>query len=224
MFSRLERIIDETDFLKIKQIKVLIVGLGGVGGHAFEALVRMGVVNFTVIDNDVFDVSNLNRQLLATQDNISLKKVLEAEKRAKTINSDVNIEALDWFLNTDNFDKLVIDRFDYVLDCCDTVETKILLIKKCLENNIKVISCMGSGNRFDPTKLEITNIWKTNNDPLAKKMRKLLKDNHITKKVNVVCSREIPVKSGQQIGSTSLVPSVAGIYMASFVINDIISK
>lgn len=224
MDERILRVIPEDKYEIIINLHVLIVGLGGVGGSAFEALLRMGIKNLVVIDSDKFDVSNLNRQVLANINNIGHFKAIEADLRAKSINPDILVESRVTFLDESNFKDIDIKRFDYVLDCCDTVNTKLLLIKECLSNNIKIISSMGTGNRIDPTKLEITNIWKTSGDPLAKKMRKLLKDNRISKKVMVVSSREVPVKVSNPVGSTSLVPNVAGYYMASYVINDVLKK
>ena len=129
------------------------------------------------------------------------------------------------FLNETNFNEIDINKYDYVLDCCDTVTTKYLLIKMCNENNIKLISSMGTGNRIDPTKITIMDIWKTNNDPLAKAMRKILRDNNIKCKVPVVTSTEIPIKTHQKtVGSISLVPNVAGFFVASWVFNDIINS
>ena len=224
MDERILRVISLEELNKIKNLNVLIVGLGGVGGSAFEALVRMGILHITVIDNDSFDISNLNRQVLSNLSNIGQNKAKEAALRAKLINNDIIVDSKEMFLDESNFKDIDISKYDYVLDCCDTVNTKLLLIKECISNNIKIISSMGTGNRLDPTKLEIANIWKTSGDPLAKKMRKLLKDNHINKRINVVYSKEIPVKVSNPVGSTSLVPNVAGYYMASYVINDVLRK
>ena len=224
MFERTNLLFEMNDLNKFINSNILIVGVGGVGGACLEALVRMGLKNVTVIDCDVFQESNLNRQLLCTKDNIGHSKVKEAVLRAKSINSDINIVDKEMFLNEANFNDININQFDYVIDCCDTVTTKYLLIKKCLDNNIKVISSMGTGNRVDPTKLEIMNIWKTNNDPLAKAMRKILKDKGINKRVNVLCSRELPMKiQSRTPGSTAFVPNAAGFCIASFVFNDIMN-
>ncbi len=224
MFERTNLLFEMNDLNKFINSNILIVGVGGVGGACLEALVRMGLKNVTVIDCDVFQESNLNRQLLCTKDNIGHSKVKEAVLRAKSINSDINIVDKEMFLNEANFSDININQFDYVIDCCDTVTTKYLLIKKCLDNNIKVISSMGTGNRVDPTKLEIMNIWKTNNDPLAKAMRKILKDKGINKRVNVLCSKELPMKiQSRTPGSTAFVPNAAGFCIASFVFNDIMN-
>ncbi len=203
---------------------ILLIGVGGVGGACLEALVRMGLKNITIIDNDVFQETNLNRQILSTKNNIGESKVKEAVLRAKSINPNISIKGLEMFLITSNIDEINYKEYDYIIDCCDTVTTKLLLIQKALENNIRIISSMGTGNRIDPTKLEITNIWKTNNDPLAKIMRKLLKENNIKAKIPVVTSKELPIKNiNRTPGSTSFVPNVAGFYIASYVFNDIIS-
>ena len=224
MDERILRVISLEQLNKIKNLNILIVGLGGVGGSAFEALVRMGIEHIVVIDNDKFDISNLNRQVLANIHNIGHFKANEAVLRAESINPDIFIESKVMFLDESNFKKIDISSYDYVLDCCDSVNTKLLLIKECLKNKVKIISSMGTGNRTDATKLQIANIWKTSGDPLAKKMRTLLKENRISKRVDVVYSTEVPVKVSNPVGSTSLVPNVAGYYMASYVINDVLRK
>lgn len=225
MLERLKLLICDEDIEKIKNINILLVGVGGVGGACFEALVRFGVSRFTIIDNDVFDISNLNRQILSNLNNIGHSKVLEAKLRAESINDNICIKTLDMFLDESNINQIEFANFDYIIDCCDTMTTKLLLIKKSLEYNVNIISSMGTGNRFDPTKLVISNIWKTDGDPVAKVMRKLLRDNNIKEKIPVVYSKELPVRIASRTpGSTSLVPNVAGFYIASYVINDIINK
>lgn len=225
MLERMELLLDSNVINKIKNTKILIIGIGGVGGAAFEALVRLGVQYITVIDNDVFNKSNLNRQILSNINNIGNSKVKEAVLRAKSINTNICVDYYEMFLNEANFNEIDLTKYDYVLDCCDTVTTKYLLIKNCNELNVKLISSMGTGNRLDPTKITITDIWKTNNDPLAKAMRKILRDKGIKCKIPVVTSLEIPIKTRDRIvGSISLVPNVAGFYMASWVFNDIINK
>ena len=225
MLDRLNLLINNDDIKKIQSINVLIVGVGGVGGACFEALVRLGVCNFTIVDNDVFDISNLNRQLLSNLNNIGHSKVLEAKLRGESINNDICINPIEMFLNEANIDELEFSEYDYIIDCCDTMTTKLLLVKKALEYNVKIISSMGTGNRLDPTKLVISNIWKTEGDPVAKVMRKMLRDNNIKAKIPVVYSTELPIKiNSRKPGSTSLVPNVAGFYIASYVFNDIISS
>ena len=222
MDERMLRILSKEELDKIQNINVLIVGLGGVGGAAFESLVRTGIKNITVIDNDKFDISNLNRQLLSSRTNIGKNKALEAHLRANDINPDCLVKYMEMFLDESNIEEIDIKQFDYVLDCCDSVNTKVLLIEKCVEFNIKLISAMGTGNRLDPTKLLITDIWKTNYDPLAKKIRSILRKKNIKSKIKVVTSTEIPRKSSDGVGSLAFVPNCAGFFVASFVINDII--
>lgn len=223
MFDRLKVLVDDETFEKIINTNILLIGLGGVGGACFEALVRLGIKKITVVDGDIFDETNLNRQILATTSEIGNKKVFSADLRAKNINHDISVECIDLFLNDDNIDKIDFTKYQYVIDCCDTVSTKILLVEKAIQNKVKIISCMGTGNRFDPTKLEITNIWKTENDPLARVIRKLLRERNINYKLPVVSSKEVPIKIHSRTpGSTSFVPNVAGFYLASFVFNDII--
>ena len=225
MLERMELLVNNDVINKLKSIKVLIVGIGGVGGACFEALVRLGVTNITVVDNDTFSLSNLNRQLLSNRNNIGELKVNEAVLRAKSINPDILVNTHNMFVNEANINELNIRQYDYVFDCCDTVTTKYLLIKKCVDNDVKIISSMGTGNRLDPTKIVIKDIWKTENDPLAKAMRKILRENGIKNKIPVVTSLELPIKTGSNIiGSISLVPNIAGFYMASWLFSDIIDR
>ena len=224
MLERSKMLFSDEQLNKFCNSNVLIVGVGGVGGACFEALVRMGIKNVSIVDGDVFSESNLNRQLLCIRDNIGHSKVNEAVLRAKSINPDILVNSYEMFLNEANINELDYDKYDYIIDCCDTMTTKLLLIKKAIEYNVKIISCIGSGNRIDPTKLEIMNIWKTQNDPVAKAMRKMLRDNDIKYKLPVLCSTEIPIKTHERTpGSVSFVPNVAGFCIASYVFNDIIS-
>lgn len=225
MFDRLTKIIDEKSFAKIKNLNILLVGVGGVGGYALETLVRMGINNITIVDYDKVEITNINRQIIATSKTINKYKVDVAKERALSINPNIKIKTIKDNINKDNYFELFKDSYDYVIDACDTITTKILLIEYCVLNDIKIISCMGTGNRLDPTKLEITNIWKTNNDPLAKIIRKLLKEKNIKEKIPVICSKELPIKiKDRNPGSTSIVPSVAGIYITSYIINDTLKK
>ena len=224
-FERLQKIISEDDFKRLSNIKVLIIGIGGVGGYAFEALVRSGVINITIVDADNVEISNLNRQIIATHETIDMQKCIAAKNRAESINKDVKITTINKFIIEDNIDELFNTNYDYIIDACDTISTKVHLIKKAHKKNIKIISCMGAGNRFDPSKLSITEISKTSYDPVAKVIRKLLKDAGIKKKTYVVASTEKPVKTSDRIpGSIVTVPAVAGIYCASYVINDVLRK
>ena len=224
MYDRLLKLITNEDLKKINNCKVLIVGVGGVGGYALETLARMGVESFTIVDHDKVEESNLNRQIIALKSNIGKYKVDAFKDRLLDINSNIKVKTSKNFIDKDNIKDLFNEKYDFIIDACDTITTKVLLIKYAKENNIKIISCMGTGNRFDPTKLEITDIYKTNYDPLSKIMRKLLKEENI-KKQDVIYSKEIPIKVSDRVnGSTSLVPSTAGIYCAYYVINNILKE
>jgi tRNA threonylcarbamoyladenosine dehydratase len=223
MFERLLKIIDQQDLTKISQAKVLLVGVGGVGGYALETMVRMGILDITIVDNDLVDLTNLNRQIISLHSNIKEAKVDVAERRGVDINPQVKITKIKEFITKDNIDALFNKDYDYIIDACDTVTTKVALIKKAEDLNIKIISCMGTGNRLDPTKVVIKDIYETNYDPLAKVMRHLLRENKI-KKLPVVTSEEQPIKTDTIPGSSALVPSVAGIYCTYFIINDILKR
>lgn len=222
MFDRLEIIIGDKINL-IKNKTVLIIGLGGVGGYALESIVRSGIEKIIIVDYDIVDETNLNRQILSLNNNIGLKKVDVAYDRIKKINKDCEVIKLDMKVTLDNINILFNEKIDYVIDACDTVEVKKELIRQCLKRKINLISCMGTGNKLDPSKLEIVDIRKTSYDPLAKIIRKMVKEENIKEKVMVVASKEQPIKTNTKtIGSTSFVPAVAGLLCASFVINDII--
>lgn len=218
-YARILKLIKEDQLKKLQNKKIIIVGVGGVGGFALEALTRFGIKNITIIDNDTVDISNLNRQIISNHEVLNQNKTDVALKRMLSINPAGNFKGCDVFLNQDNLEEYISKDADYILDCCDTVTTKMSLIKYAKENKIPIICAMGTGNRLDATKLVVTDIYKTNNDPLAKIMRKLCKDNRI-KKLDVVTSYELPIKTHDRTpGSTPFVPSVAGLYMANFIVN-----
>jgi len=218
----LDRLKIITDTEKFNNITVAIIGLGGVGGHAVESICRIGIDNIILVDNDVINITNLNRQLISLNSNINKLKTKEFKKRILNINKNCNVKLLNIFLEENNKELLFKNKIDYIIDACDTVNTKIMLIRECKKRKIKLISCMGTGFRFDPTKLEILDISKTSYDPLAKKIRMLLKKENIKQKV--VCSKEKPITKSKVIGSNSIVPASAGILCASYVINDIRNK
>lgn len=222
MFDRLELLISNKMNL-ITSKTVAIIGLGGVGGYALEAIARSGIGKIIIVDFDVIDKSNLNRQILTNIHNIGLKKVDVAKERINDINPLCEVIKVDAFLTKENIAELFNEKIDYVIDACDTVETKKELIRVCLKKNIKIISSMGTGNKLDSSKLEVMDIRKTSYDPLAKIIRKMVKDEKIKEKIMVVSSTEQPIKtSGKTIGSTAFVPATAGLLCASYVINDII--
>ena len=220
MFERFELLVNDK-INEIKCKKILVIGVGGVGSYTVESLIRSGIENITIIDNDIIDITNLNRQLMTTQDNIGLAKVDVLEKRIKSINPNCRVKSLKTFVDDTNI-KDIINDYDYVVDACDTINTKLSIIKRCNELKIKLICSMGTGNKMNPRLIEITDIYKTNYDPLAKIIRKECRKMNI-KKLTVVCSREIPIKKSiKTIPSNSFVPATAGLYITSYIINDIV--
>lgn len=224
-FVRFEKLVgtDALNYLSTKT--VLVLGVGGVGGYVVEGLVRSGVGRIIVIDKDVVDETNLNRQIIALESTIGEKKVDVIEKRIKDINSAVIVQKLDKFIDKDNLNEIFQYDFDYLVDACDTVSTKLAIIDRCLGEKRKFISSMGTGNKLDPSMLEIVDIRKTVNDPLARIVRKHVKDKKINDKVMVLSSRELPIKTGNRTpGSSSFVPSSAGLLIASYIVRQFISE
>jgi len=207
--------------------KVMVVGLGGVGGYVVEALTRMGIGHFILIDHDVVSESNINRQLIATYQTIGQKKIDVMKERMLTIQPEVDVKALDMFVLPENIDSINFEGVDYIVDAIDCVTAKIALILKAKELNIPIISSMGTGNKVNPALLEITDIYKTSMCPLAKVMRHELKKRGI-KKLKVLYSKEKQQKSiivdgkKRAPGSTPFVPSSAGLLIASEVTADLI--
>lgn len=223
MLQRLELMIGNENIEKIKNTTVLVIGLGGVGGYAVEGLVRSGIGKLIIVDYDKIDISNINRQIISLNSNIGQYKTIAFEKRIKEINPNCTVEIINKKINEENICELFNEKIDYVVDACDTVIVKKMLIKICLEKNIKSISSMGMGNKLNPEKIRIMDIRKTSYDPLAKTLRKYIKDLKTNKKIMVVCSDEKPIlKDSKIISSNSFVPSIAGLMCASYVINDII--
>lgn len=226
MFERLEKIISNENITKLKNTSVLVIGIGGVGGYVVEALARSGIGRLILIDKDVVDITNKNRQIIALDSTIGKSKVEVAKDRILDINKECAVVTEEIFLNIDNTYEIIKKyKPDYVVDACDTVTTKKEIIRTCVDLNIELVSCMGTGNRFDPSKLEIMDLRKTSYDPLAKILRKYIKDEKINKKINVLCSKEESIKTGDRTpGSTSFVPPSAGLLIASFIFRKIINK
>ena len=222
MFERLELLIGKENLSKLNNTKVLVIGLGGVGGILTETLVRNGIKNITIIDNDIIDITNKNRQVIALNSTIGKKKTDAMKERLLDINEECNITCISEFIDKDNIDILFENSVDYVIDACDTVSTKILLIEECLKRNIKVISSMGMGKKTNLSKLKIMDIRKTSYDKLAKVVRKKLKDDGINERVMVLSSDEEPIDTKDNIGSYSPLTSSAGLLIADYVIKDII--
>ena len=224
-FSRLEKIIGIDNLNEINNKCVLVLGCGGVGGYVVESVVRSGIGRLILVDYDTVDISNINRQIIALDSTIGHLKVDVFEERIKDINNDCEVIKISNFINDDNFLDLFNYKIDFFVDACDTISTKKCVIRECLKRNINFISCMGTGNKFDPSKLEIVDIRDTLNDPLARIIRKFVKDEKIKKKVMVLASTELPVKTKDKIpGSTSFVPPAAGLMIASYIIRNIIGK
>ena len=234
---RTEMLLGAENMEKLYRSKVVLLGLGGVGGTCFEALVRGGVGKIVVVDDDVFTLSNLNRQLLSTYDHIGKHKVDAALERAESINRQCEVIRVKAFIGSENLSEIITEDTDYVIDAIDTVTSKLQVIAYCKEKNIKIISSMGTGNKLDPSKLFVTDIKKTTMCPLAKVMRRELKNRGILH-LKVVASTEKPLvpmaiegeavegavsslKKRSTPGSTSFVPPAAGILLASEVMREL---
>lgn len=219
-FTRLENLIGAGSLEKLKNTTVLVIGLGGVGGYVVEALARSGVGNLVLVDYDRVDITNFNRQIIAVSDNIGKYKVNCFKERIKSINEECNVSTYNLKIDNDNIRDIFNIKIDFVVDAVDDVRAKVSIINYCLEHNIDFISSMGTGNRLDPSKLIITTLDKTYNDPLARVMRRKFNN---TKKITVCTSLEIPIKVKDKtvIGSNAFVPSSAGLLIASYIIRKI---
>ena len=229
--TRTSLIIGDEGLEKLKNSSVIVFGVGGVGSFAAEAIARAGVGNLTIVDFDDVDITNINRQLPALHSTVGRYKVDVMKERILDINPNINIKAIREVYNKDTSDSILSEKYDYVVDAIDMVTSKIHLIETCKNKGMDIISSMGMGNKLDPTKIEVTDIHKTTICPLARVMRKELKDRRI-KKLKVVYSTEQPVDlkrkvlNGKKVtpGSISFVPSVGGLIIASVVVNDLINK
>lgn len=224
-FSRLSKVIGEDNISLISKKTVLVLGVGGVGGYVVEALARCGLEKLILVDFDIVDETNINRQIIALESTVGMKKVDILESRVKDINSNCEVIKIDKFIDLNNYLELFNYNVDYFVDACDTMTVKKAVIKECVKRKIPFISSMGTGNKLDPAKLEIVDIRKTVNDPLAKVIRKFVKDEKINSKVMVLSSTEVPIKTGERTpGSTAFVPASAGLLIASYVIRQFIGK
>ena len=223
-FNRLIKVIGSDNFNFIKKKKVLVLGIGGVGGYVVESLVRSGIENIVIIDSDIIEESNINRQIIATNKTLGKKKVDVFKKRILDINENCNIKTIYKYIDESNINEIFSSDIDYYIDTEDSVKTKCIFIKECLDRKVKFITCLGTGNRIDPSKLEITDIRKTSNDPLARKIRKYVNDNKLKGKIPVVYSKELPVKTKDGVGSTIFVPASAGLLIGSYVVRNLFKK
>ncbi len=222
--DRTERLIGTEKLNILKKSTIAIFGIGGVGSYVLEALARSGIENLIIIDKDIVDITNINRQLIATHSSIGQSKTSVAKKRLLDINPNCNVIAIKEFVNKENIVNILNKyNIDYIVDAIDTVSSKLSIIQYANDNNIKIISCMGTGNKLDATKFEITDINKTSVCPLSKVIRKELRKLNIPK-LKVIYSKEEPKKINSNTpASISFVPSVAGLLIAGEVIRDIIN-
>lgn len=233
--SRTLLLLGEEKFQKLHDSHILVVGAGGVGGYAVEQLSRAGVGEITLIDADIVNLSNINRQIIASVSNVNKPKVLAFEERIKDINPEIKLNVIQDFFNEDKLKALFSEKkFDYVVDAIDTLSPKIALLKTCVENNIPVVSSMGAGGKLNPTKVEITDLSKTYNCNLARHIRKRLGRIGIRKGIKAVFSSEIISKDSivlektqnknSNVGTISYMPAIFGLFCASVVIRDLIEK
>lgn len=231
-FSRTELLFGSDAMEKLKNVRVAVFGIGGVGGHTMEALARSGVGALDLIDNDTVSVTNINRQIIATVNTIGKSKVDVGKQRCLDINPDINIVTHNIFFTSETADLFDFSAYDYVVDAIDTVTAKLKLIECSKNADVPIICAMGAGNKLDPTAFRVADIAKTSGCPLAKVMRTECRKRGL-KNIKCVYSDEIPIKptvseeisSKRQIpGSTAFVPSVAGLIIAGEVIKDIINK
>ena len=242
-FSRTELLLGKEAMNKLEDARVAVFGIGGVGGYVCEALARSGVGKLDLIDNDKVCMSNLNRQIIATRKTVGQYKTEVMKDRILDINPEAEVNIHNCFFLPDNADEFPFEEYDYVVDAVDTVTAKIALVMKCKELDIPIISSMGAGNKLDPTLFEVTDIYKTSVDPIARVMRKKLKEHHV-KKLKVVYSKERPLSVRQSgcgencicppgaanncekrravPGSISFVPSVVGLILAGEVVRDLV--
>ena len=221
-FSRTEALIGIQAQEKLKKSKIAVFGLGGVGGHATEALARAGIGHIVLVDYDTYDITNINRQIGALHSTIGKYKVDVIKERILDINPSIIVET---YKSTEDETKIIDSTFTYVIDAIDTMKNKIKLIEKCNNLNVPIISIAGTGNKLDATKFEVEDIYKTSVCPVCKILRKELKSKNINK-LKVVYSKEMPKKSlieDQVLGSISYVPSVAGLIAVGEVVKYIIS-
>lgn len=233
-FDRTKRLLGADAMERLKNSHVAVFGIGGVGGHAVDALVRSGIGMITIVDSDDIAVSNINRQLIATTKTVGQKKVQVMKEHLLTINPEIMVREYDCFFLPETKEQFDFKQYDYVIDAVDTVTAKLALAEACQEAGVPIISSMGAGNKLNPTDFEVTDIYKTSVCPLAKVMRRELKKRNI-KHLKVVYSKEEPLEPIEEKdfvsdekrtrraipGSIAFVPSVAGLILAGEVVKDL---
>ena len=198
IFQRTELLIGNEGLSKLNKANIIIFGVGGVGGYVVEGLVRSGIENITIVDNDTVNITNINRQIIALQSTIGKVKVDVVEERIKDINPNCNVTKYQMFYLPDEASKIDLSKYDYVIDCIDTVTAKINIIERCSNLGVKVISCMGMGNKLNPLDIRISDIFKTSVCPLARTMRYELRKRNI-KELKVCYSLEEPIKNNVKV-------------------------
>lgn len=223
--NRTEYLIGKENVDKLKRAHIIVFGLGGVGSYTIEALARSGIGQLTLVDKDIVDITNINRQLIADTTTISKPKVDVAKERLLKINPDLKITTYQMFYDSTQVEEIFSTSYDYIIDAIDTVSSKLSLVEEAMKCHIPIISCMGTGNKLDPTMFEVAEITQTSVCPLAKVMRKELKERGISH-LKVVYSKELPrrfdTENKQVPASISFVPSVAGLILAGEVIKDLL--
>ena len=233
--SRTRALLGSDAMEKLKNSHVAVFGVGGVGGYALESLARSGIGRLTIVDSDIFSVSNINRQIHALHSTVGEKKVEVAKKRIHDISPDIEVEAICEFYCKETQDKFDFNQYDYIVDAIDSLSSKILLIENAKKFAVPIVSSMGTGNKIHPELLEISDIYKTSVCPLARRLRAELKKRDI-KKLCVVYSKEEPIKPNVQINdqahpsrrgvpaSSAFVPACAGLLLSSVVIRELSEK
>ena len=233
-YDRMRILLGDEKTDKLSKAKIAVFGLGGVGSYVAEALARCGVACLTLVDNDTVSVTNINRQLYALRSTVGKSKVQVAKERIRDIDDGILVNTYETFYSEDTADMFDFAAYDYVVDAIDTVTSKLLIIENAKKANVPVISCMGTGNKLDPSKFEITDISKTSVCPLAKVIRSELRKRGI-RKVKVLYSKEKPIRpldNGERKGtaarpvpgSIAFVPSAAGLIIAGEVIRDLLAE
>lgn len=221
-FSRVSMLIDIN---QLKNKTVAIVGIGGVGGYVAESLARSGVGKLILVDYDVVDETNINRQIIALHSTIGKEKVPLMKERIHDICEDTQVVSYRIMYGEENRYDIFSEKIDFLVDACDIVRSKQILITECLNRGIPFISSMGTGNRLDPSKLTVTDLAKTEGDPLARIMRKWAKDRGIRTPIPVLYSSELPIKTGtRQPGSLIFVPASAGLLIGSYIVRYFLSN